>query len=664
MDVNKRYLELIEILNKLSYEYYTLDSPSLSDEEYDRYMHELLEIEKNNPTVVLSNSPSKRVGGVILDKFKKINHDIPMLSLGNVFNEEELINFDERIKKENITPQYVCELKIDGLAVSVKYKAGKYISAATRGDGIVGEDITNNVATIKTIPLTLNKKVDIEVRGEIYMSKDSLESLNKEQEKKGEPLFQNTRNIAAGTIRQLDSKVVARRNLDNFMYHLPLAKSIDIHSHYDSLIYMKKLGLKVNDNIKVCKNIEEVIQYINYWTRKKEELNYDIDGIVIKVDNIIDQERLGYTAKYPKWAIAYKFPAVMRQTKLKDIIFTVGRTGQITPNAILEPVLIAGSTVSKATLHNEEYVITKDIKINDIVFVRKAGEVIPEVVKVDLSRRNNDVKEFKMIKNCPICNSYLEKQGTQADYYCINPNCPAINIEKIIHYCARNTMNIEGLGEKIVEELYNLHYLNDITDIYNLTSHYEKLIRLDGYGTKKVTNILSSIEESKNQSLEKLIFALGIQNVGEKTAKVLAKNYIYLDNLINASKEELEGINDIGPTTTSNIINFFSSSKNMEIINKLKEFNVNTKYTLGQQKENNIFSNKTFVITGSFNNYKRDTLTNYIENLGGNVSTSVSKKTTVLIKGDDEGSKYKKALELNVEIWDEKKLESVIKEVE
>lgn len=661
MKIEERYLQLIEIINKLNHEYYTLDNPSLSDAEYDRYMHELLEIEKEYPFIIDNNSPSKKIGGVVIDKFNKITHDIPMLSLGNVFNESELLSFDKRIRKENINPKYVCELKIDGLAVSVKYKDGILESAATRGDGIIGEDITNNVKTIKSIPLTLKEKLNIEVRGEIFISKENFNKLNDERRKSNEPLFQNARNLAAGSIRQLDSKVVAKRNLDNFMYHLPLSEDHNINSHYESINYINNLGIKTNKHIKLCKNIKEVIEYIDYWTINRETLDYDIDGIVIKVDDLSDQSKIGYTVKFPKWATAYKFPALMRETKLVDIIFTVGRTGQITPNAVLEPVLIAGSTISRATLHNEEFVKTKDIKINDIIYVRKAGDVIPEVVKVNLERRTNDVIDFEMIDVCPICQSKIVKKENEADYFCINKLCPAVNVGRLIHYCSRDTMNIDGLGDKIVEELYNLGFIKDIPDIYSLEKYYDKLIKIDGYGEKRVTNLLSSIQDSKKQSFDKFIFALGIPNVGSKTSKILVKNFNDIDKLMQTSQIELEKIKDIGKIIAKSIIDYFADENNQRIIEKLKVLNLNMEYVNNNIVQNELIDSKTFVITGSFENFKREEIKEFIENNGGNISSSISKNTSVLIMGEKPGSKYDKAVDLNIEIWNEEKLEEIKK---
>ena len=567
--MEERYLELIKLINEADYNYHTLDRPTITDQEYDSLLRELYDIEEKYPEIVRNDSPSHRAGGAVLSEFKKITHNIPMLSLSNVFNEEEIRNFDNRIKKEGIDPKYVCELKIDGLSVSLRYEKGVLVSAATRGDGIVGEDITNNVKTIKTVPLTLNEEIDIEVRGEIYISKETFNKINESRREKGLELFQNCRNLAAGSIRQLDSSVAASRRLDCWIYHLPNPSDYGIKTHYEALLFMERLGFKVNPNNKLVNDIDELLTFIEEKTKSRDELPYDIDGIVIKLNDLYEQKIMGFTAKYPKWATAYKFPAKEVLTKLKDIIFTVGRTGQITPNAVLDPVLVQGSTIRRATLHNEDYVREKDLKIGDIVSIRKAGDVIPEVVERILERRDGTEKEFEMIKNCPICGSLLEKKEGQVDYYCFNPNCDARTIESLIHFVDRHAMNIIGLGERIIEDFYNIGFIKNIIDIYNLKNHRDALIELEGFGNKSVDNLLSAIEESKNNSLEKLIFALGIENVGEKTAKVLAKKYENLDNFMGASVEDLTNITDIGEIIAKSIVDYFSKDENKELISEL-----------------------------------------------------------------------------------------------
>ena len=651
-----RYLELIKIINEADYNYHTLDNPTITDQEYDSYLRELYEIEEKNPDIVRDDSPSHRAGGKVLSEFNKITHKIPMLSLSNVFNEEEIRLFDSRIRKEGIIPKYVCELKIDGLSVSLRYEKGKLVSAATRGDGITGEDITNNVKTIKTIPLMLNKEIDIEVRGEIYISKKMFNEVNKTRREKGLEEFQNCRNLAAGSIRQLDSSVAASRKLDSWIYHLPNPSDYGIKTHYDALMFMKDLGFKVNPNNKLVNNIDELLDFIDTKSRERDNLPYDIDGIVIKLNNISDQKIMGFTAKYPKWATAYKFPAKVVLTKLKDIIFTVGRTGQITPNAVLDPVLVQGSTIRRATLHNEDYVKQKDLKIGDTVSIRKAGDVIPEVIESIKERRSGNEKDFVMIANCPICGSKLIKKEGQVDYYCTNLKCDARNIEKLIHFVDRHAMNITGLGERIIEDFYNMGFIRNIVDIYNLKSHREDLIELEGFGNKSVDNLLLAIENSKNNSLERLIFALGIEQVGEKTAKVLAKKYETLDNLMNAKLEELIEINDVGEIIAKSIVEFFNNEENIRTIDLLKKIGINISYTGEKIKEKEAFLNKTFVVTGTLNNYSRDEIKEKIENFGGRTSESVSKKTNVVIVGENPGSKYDKALKLGIEIWNEEEL--------
>ena len=658
--MEERYLELIKIINEADYNYHTLDKPTITDQEYDSYLRELYNIEEKYPDLVRSDSPSKRAGGEILSEFSKITHNIPMLSLSNVFNAEEIRAFDSRIRKEGIVPNYVCELKIDGLSVSLKYEKGRLVSAATRGDGVVGEDITHNVKTIKTVPLVLSEEIDIEVRGEIYISKKVFNEINKVRREKGLEEFQNCRNLAAGTVRQLDSSVAASRKLDCWIYHIPNPSDYGLKTHFEALEFMKRLGFKVNPNNRLVKDVDELLAFIEEKGHEREMLPYDIDGIVIKLNNISDQRVMGFTAKYPKWATAYKFPATVVLTKLRDIVFTVGRTGQITPNAVLDPVLVQGSTIRRATLHNEDYVREKDLKIGDIVSIRKAGDVIPEVVERILDRRDGTEKDFVMIKNCPICGSVLEKKEGQVDYYCFNSNCDARKVEKLIHFVDRHAMNITGLGERIMEDFYNMGFIRNIIDIYNLKVHREDLIELEGFGNKSVDNLLLAIEESKNNSLERLIFALGIDQVGEKTAKVLAKRYESLDNFMNASLEHLTSISDIGEIIARSIIAYFADEENKNMIESLKNIGVNTLY-LGEKAENKeAFFDKTFVVTGTLVNYTRDEAKAKIEHFGGKTSDSVSKKTNVVIVGDNPGSKYDKALKLGITVWNEDEFEQNI----
>lgn len=647
-----RYNEIIEIIKKANYEYYTLDNPILTDQEYDRYMQELLKIEKDHPELMRDDSPSVRVGGKIIDSFNKVTHEIPMLSLSNVFNEADIVAFDERVRKEFPNPIYVCELKIDGLSVSLKYEKGKLVRAATRGDGVTGEDITHNAITVKTIPLTLNENIDIEVRGEIYMSKKSFNRLNEFRKETGQSLFANPRNAAAGSIRQLDSSIAAERDLDCIIYHLPNPLDYNIEYHFDSLEYMKNLGLNVN--IKANRRVNglhELLDFINEWTEKRDTLPYEIDGIVIKLDSIRGQQKLGYTAKYPKWATAYKFPAAKVLTKLKEIKLTVGRTGQVTPNAILEPVRLMGSVISKATLHNEDYIKLKDIREGDIVSIIKAGDVIPRVENVEVSRRVGTEVPFVMSKTCPICGSTLKK--TDSAYYCVNDKCDKVKIESLIHYVSRDAMNIDGFGDAIVEDFYNMGYLKNIPDFYKLENYKEELMELEGFGAKSINGLIDSINESKNVSLERLLFALGIRHVGAKTGKILAKHFKSLDNLMKASNEELVNIKDIGKTIADSVYKYFRDEENISIINELKEIGINTNYLGKEEIQNENITGKTFVLTGSLEKLTRDEASLIIENNGGKVSSSVSKKTDVVVVGANAGSKLTKAKELGITIWTE-----------
>ena len=651
--IEKRIQELTDILNDANYKYYVLDEPTITDQEYDKYLRELEELEQEYPNYAKQDSPTQRVGGQVLDTFEKVTHKIPMMSLSDVFSESEIASFDEKIKKEGIIPQYVCELKIDGLSVSLLYEKGILVRAATRGDGVVGENITHNVKTIKSIPLKLKKEIDIEVRGEIYMSKKALEKVNIERLKNGEKPLQNARNGAAGSIRQLDSKVAAKRGLDAWIYHLPNPLDYNINTHFEALQFMSELGFKTNPNNFLANNIGEVFEFIEQKKSQREELPYDIDGIVIKVNNIRQQLDLGYTAKYPKWATAYKFPAEEVLTRLNDIIFTVGRTGQITPNAVLDPVLVMGSTIARATLHNENNILEKDLRIGDIVSIRKAGDVIPEVVEAKKERRTGKEKQFQMIKECPICGSKLIKKENQVDYFCLNDSCPTRKIEGLIHFASRDAMNIDGLGDKIMEDFFNFSFIKTIPDIYLLKNHQKELMRLEGYGEKSITKLLDSIEKSKVNSLEKLLFGLGIPHVGSKTAKILSSHYHNIDNIINASFEDLSSINDIGDIIAQSIIDYFQNEDNITIINKLKSYDVNMNYLGPKIIKDDNFYGKTFVLTGTMENYKREDAKSLIEQRGGKTTSSVSKKTDVVLAGKDPGSKYMKAKELNINIWTE-----------
>lgn len=657
-NIPERIKYLCEVLNKANVEYYVNDNPTLTDNEYDSLMDELIKLEKDYPEYKLNNSPTSKVGNEVIAEFKKVTHPTPMFSLADVFNYDEVRDFDAKVRKEVGEVAYSCELKMDGLAVSLLYKDGIFTSAATRGDGVIGEDITHNVRTIKKLPLTLHKKIDLEVRGEIYMQKKVFHSLNEDREKKGLPLFQNPRNAAAGSIRQLDSSIARERNLDIVLYHLP---NTNLLHHSDTLELLKECGLPVNPNNRICKNIDEVLAYIDYWSIHRPELPYEIDGIVIKVNDLAAQKSLGYTVKYPKWAVAYKFPAEKVITKLIDIVCTVGRTGQITPNAVLEPIKVAGSTIRRATLHNYPYIVSKDLKIGDYVYLHKAGDVIPEVVGPVLERRPRDAQEYKMITECPICGTKLELTDSKIDLYCPNISCSARKINSLIHFISRDAMNIDGLGEQIIEDFYNMGLIKDIPDIYTLSKDKEDLIELEGFGNKSVSNLLISIENSKNNSLERLLNGLGISGIGVKSAKLLASRYGTLRNLMNASVEELVKIKDIGSVLAENICNYFDNPANRILISRLEELGLNMTYKGEQVIIDSNFQNKKFVITGTIHGLSRDEIKHEIELRGGLTSESVSKKTDIVIVGTEPGSKYDKALSLGITTWDAAALENYLK---
>ena len=649
----ERIIELVKILNEASRNYYELDNPTITDQEYDDLYSELESLEKKYPEYVLEDSPTKRVGGKVIDEFMKVTHTIPMMSLGDIFNEDEIRQFDERIKKIIPNPTYVCELKIDGLSVSLLYRNGILIRGATRGNGVVGEDITHNVETIKNVPLRIDYLDDLEVRGEIYMPKKSFEKLNEERRQNGEAEFANPRNAAAGSVRQLDSKIAAKRNLSTFIYHMPDAKKYNIKSHSESLEFMDKLGFSVNPNIIIAKNIDEVISYVNEWKEKRPDLPYEIDGIVIKVNSISDQEQLGYTARTPKWAIAYKFPALEVLTKLTNVEFCVGRTGKITPRADLNPVHLAGSVIKSVTLHNEDYINEKDIMINDTIVLHKAGDVIPEIVRVETSRRDGSEKKITMISNCPICGTKLIRKESEAAHYCPNIHCEARNIEGLIHYASRDTMNIEGFGEQIVEDFFNLGYLKKIPDFYKLKNYKKELMELEGFGEKSINNLLESIENSKNNSLEQLLFGLGIRYIGKKTAKIIASYYKNMNNIIDTTFEELSTIPNIGEKIALSVTNYFKQVDNLLIIDELKNLGMNMSYLESESLDDEIFSGKTFVLTGTLNNMSRNEASDYIESHAGKVTSSVTSKTDVVIVGSDAGSKYDKAISLGITICNE-----------
>lgn len=650
----ERLNEIKKLLNEYNYQYYVLDNPTVSDQEYDRLMQELQKMEAEHPEWLTSDSPSQRVGGQVLDNFTKITHQRMMLSLGNCFNEDELITFDDRIREVYPNVEYVCELKIDGLAVSLVYADGRLDYGATRGDGTIGEDITHNVKTIKSIPLSIDYDDDFEVRGEIYMPKSSFEKLNHQRKEAGETLFANPRNAAAGSVRQLDSSIAAKRGLDAFLYMVPTAPEAGCTTHKEALDFIKKLGFKTNPMTRVCSSIQEVWAFIQEMTEKRNSLPYEIDGIVIKVNNLEWQERLGYTAKVPKWAIAYKFPAEEVTTKLKDIIFTIGRTGQITPNAVLEPVRVAGSTVQRATLHNEDNVKQKDIRVGDYVVVRKAGDVIPEVVRSLKERRDGTEKKFAMITHCPHCGSLLVRKDNEAAYYCLNEHCDSKKIERIIHFASRDAMNIEGLGEKIIEQFYNLGFVKSIEDIYGLYKHEQEIMDIEGFGKKSMDNLVAAIEKSKENSMEKLLFGLGIKGIGAKMADNLSKEFKSMDALLSASSAKLLSIKDVGDTIVQSINRFRRQPESIELLNNLKSLGLNMEYLKDTSLiQESIFNGKTVCVTGTLELMTRKEIKDYLARLGANVTGSVSKKTDFLICGKDAGSKLEKANQLGVSVLSE-----------
>ena len=661
MSVKDRIDEIRNLLEKYNYEYYVLDNPSVSDAEYDRLMQELIMLENDNPEYRSPLSPSQRVGGIVQDKFKEVTHKRMMLSLANAFNEDDLRDFDKKVREitglDKVT--YMAEMKIDGLGMSLSYH-GNLEYAATRGNGTTGEDVTANVMTIKSIPSHINLNEDFEIRGEVFMPKKSLERLNKEREQTGEPLFANARNAAAGSIRQLDSSIAASRGLDAFWYYFVNAADFGIRYHSEALKMADSLGFKTNPERRLCNGIDEVLKYIDEYTEKRPTLAYDIDGIVIKVDDMSLYDKLGYTAKTPRWAIAYKFPPEEVITKLEDIIFTVGRTGKITPNAVLTPVRVAGSVVQRATLHNEDFVVDKDLKIGDLVVIRKAGDVIPEVVRPVIERRTGTEIPFVMINNCPVCGSPLVKKD--AMHFCLNPHCDARQIESIIHFSSKDAMDIEGLGERVAEQFFNQGFFRKVSEIYTLYEHREEIISLDGWKSKSVDNLIQAIENSKANSLERVLFGLGIKEVGAKMAKTLARKYLNIDNLIAASEEELLEIADVGPVVARSIVNFFADERNMETVNALKAQNVNFEYKGSTvSAADSYFSGKTVVLTGTLSSYGRKEATELLENLGAKVTGSVSKATDVVIAGVEAGSKLDKAQALGITVLNEDEFLALIK---
>lgn len=649
-----RVATLHQLLNQYNYEYHVLDAPSVPDAEYDQLLHELIAIEEAHPELKTDDSPTVRVGGTPLSRFEKVNHDTPMLSLGNAFSEADLRAFDERIVKDVGQVEYMVELKIDGLAVSLKYEKGKFVQGLTRGDGTTGENITENLKTIHAIPLSIDTPLTFEVRGEAYMPRKSFIKLNAQKEKLGETLAANPRNAAAGSLRQLDSKITAKRNLSVFLYSVNDLTELNAQSQSEALDKLDALGFVTNHERALCKNIDEVLLYIEKWTKLRNDLAYDIDGIVIKVNDLHKQQELGFTAKSPRWAIAYKFPAEEVVTTLLDIELSVGRTGVVTPTAVLEPVKVAGTTVSRASLHNEDLINEKDIRIGDSVVVKKAGDIIPEVVRVVMDRRKPDAVVFKYPEICPSCGHHLVRIEDEVAQRCINPKCDAKLVEGVNHFVSRTAMNIDGLGEKIVESLFNEDLIQDVADIYGLTK--EMLLPMERMGEKKATKLLEAIENSKQNSLERLLFGLGIRHLGAKACQILAENYMTMDRLKTVTVDELVLINDIGHKMATSLVTYMQNEDIIRLIDKLKDYGVNMSYTGTLKSEiegHPAFEGKTIVLTGKLSILSRQEATKQLTNLGAKVTSSVTKKTDLVIAGEDAGSKLAKAESLNIEIWSE-----------
>lgn len=660
MNEENRILFLRKELEKYSIEYYVYDNPSVSDQEYDRLMQELMTLEEKHPEMYDANSPSQRIIGQVLEGFEKVRHDSQMLSLGNVFNYEEIEEFVTRIQGSVKDAEFVVECKYDGLAMSLIYESGSFVRAVTRGDGLVGEDVSANIKTIQSIPMHIPERRHVEVRGEVYMPKKSFEELNERQKKNNQALFANPRNAAAGSIRQLDSGVCASRKLDAYWYYFQNAQDFGILTQQEALDRMRSLNFKVNPLFKVCKNTKEIWEFIQSIQEKRNDLPYEIDGMVIKLNSLSDQRALGSTAKVPRYATAYKFPAERVQTRLLDIVITVGRTGKITPNAVLEPVRIAGTTVSAAQLHNEDMILSKDLRINDIVVVQKAGEIIPEVVSSVKERRDGSQVPYVYPTHCPVCGSRLVRLEGEAAHYCINQDCPARVVESMIHFASRDAMDIDTLGDKKIEQLHEFGFLNSIEDIYFLHEHREELLEKRGYQKKSVDKMLETIETSKKQPLALLLYGLGIRQVGKKAAAILANYFGSMDALMKADVDTLVSINDIGPITAQSIVEFFKDESNQKLIQTLKEQGLNMIQEKQEIKASR-FTNKTVVLTGTLEHYTRNEAKEILENLGANVSGSVSKKTDYVIYGTAAGSKLAKAQNLGVATMSE---EEFVEEVE
>ncbi|PTH01202.1 NAD-dependent DNA ligase LigA [Staphylococcus chromogenes] len=663
-DLSKRVKVLHELLHQYNYEYHVKDNPSVPDSEYDKLLHELIDIETQHPELKTADSPTVRVGGEAQSSFEKVRHETPMLSLSNAFNEDDLRRFDQRVREAVGEVSYMCELKIDGLAVSLKYENGRLVQGLTRGDGTTGEDITENLKTIHAIPLTLKQPISFEVRGEAYMPRKSFIKLNEEKEKKGEAPFANPRNAAAGSLRQLDSKLAAARKLDIFLYSINDFTELDATSQSEALTELDELDFKTNPERIIAKTIDDVLDYIAHWTTSRDALSYDIDGIVIKVNAIEHQEEMGFTQKSPRWAIAYKFPAEEVVTTLLDIELSIGRTGVVTPTAVLEPVHVAGTTVSRASLHNEDLIHERDIRIGDEVVVKKAGDIIPEVVRVILDRRPENTEKYHMPTHCPSCGHELVRIEGEVALRCINPKCQAQLIEGLKHFVSRQAMNIDGLGTKIIEQLYYHELIKDVADIFYLKK--EDLLPLERMGEKKVDNLMQAIENAKSQSLEHLLFGLGIRHLGVKASRVLAEKYETIDRLMQVTENELVEIYDVGEKLAQSFVTYMGNEDIRTLIDKLKTQQVNMNYT--GQKTSQIeghpeFQGKTIVLTGKLEQMTRNEASEWLQRQGAKVTSSVTKSTDLVIAGKDAGSKLTKATSLGTTIWNEQEFVNKQKEI-
>jgi len=659
----KRIKELRKVVEYHAKKYYDEDKPEISDFEYDMMMLELRALESQFPELITQTSLTQKVGGTVKEGFQKVEHEVPLQSLQDVFDFDEIENFDERVRKQAQengieNPQYVVETKIDGLSAALEYIDGKLVKGATRGNGLVGEDVTENIKTIKSIPQELPEKINITVRGEVFISKKDFEKMNQEREENEEELFANARNAAAGSLRQLDSNITKERPLDIYIFNVQKIEEKEFNSHFEELEYLDKLGFNVNPVRIPCNSKEEVIQAINKIGEDREDLTFGIDGAVVKVDDLNLRKIMGTTSKVPKWAIAYKYPPERKETILKEITCQVGRTGVITPMAILEPVKVAGSTISKTTLHNEDFIKEKNLKIGDRVIIQKAGDVIPEIVEAIVSKRTGEEKEFEMPRICPVCGAEAIREEGEAAVRCTGIECPAKLHRNLVHFVSRDAMNIDGLGENIIAELLDRKMISNIADIYDLK--FEEIASLKKNGKKFAQNLIDSINASKSNDLYRLITALGIRHVGVKAAKILAKQFNTIDNLAEASEENLSLVEEIGPIVANSIKEFFEQQQTKDLISRLKQAGVNTE-RLKDENEDDRFAGKTFVLTGSLEKYSREEASNIIEKFGGKTSSSVSKKTSYVLAGEDAGSKLTKAQSLGVTVITEAEFEEMCK---